>query len=543
MKLRFRMNGRKKATTVPRRMIFFVVLFVAANVVAAVPRQIGEVVSAMCTPTNGSASFCVAGFVAANHTATNVTVAGVRVVGDWKLNMYTLPVLVDDRSPDALFFPLFCTADGRGCQRDGKFAEFGNYSFAIDFRMRSNATSEKVLMSGPAWSMSVAAAGTLQFKFQVRASGQRQQVGRDFRVESRTVINDGQLHNVRFSRSGSLDFAFAFDEMPETNVTFDIPDKFADIRSAVGEPVTNFVRQPFVVWLGDGVSFETVSVSIGDLLTTQLFSFDSTTDGSVVLGDELVGTFGCTRNSMLCQSCSFCEAQSVPRNLYDEYGFAIDKTTLDFSRAQCAESPGTAFVPMSPGSCCGQCIGASIPLRRVQFCAFRRDCMQELVSAHECKTCGFLNAAIKCAREQKQSDHCANQTQLYCKSQMHASPCDCDGKIEKQPEPVCSPPPEYANCYIQRNGTVKVVYNQDGLLRCRGRNSQQYDVMTDSRNLTRCLNTGGGNRKRVNDYACAPGWIESGTWKPVTETIPSSSNSNIRRIAMANIAIVSLLLL
>jgi hypothetical protein len=458
---------------------------------------------------DGNASFCAAGF-ANQSNSTTTTVTGIQVVGSWNLSNLSL---IDDQSLDKDRFSLQC-AVGR-CVRDGTFAIFGNNSFAIDLRIRSNATREDQLISGPVWSISISAAGTLTFKFRVRAAGR--QVDREFKIESHQAINDGQWHNVRFLRSGTSEFSFAFDGTVESNVTQDIPKE--NVVDIAPHDFIDYGFGTFVADLSISVSqrapfVDFASISIGEHWTPQLFSFDNASGGNIVLGDFLVDRFSCARNSSVCQSCSFCSIRSGPVDMYDEQGTVIGIAKHDVPRAVCG--PPNFFVPRTESSCCGQCF---TDVNAPKLCAFRQKCLQELVGAHECQTCGLLNADIKCAREH--NAECGARTEALCKlrAKSRQLTCNCDGKLDAVQTPlVCSDITEIATdtkCYLQPNGSVNVVYQGDTTVtgsRCVGRSLNRFDLNVER---TKCLSSmGTTKRKRASDYACLPEWLTAASTTP-----------------------------
>lgn len=489
-----------------------VLLLLVAMATTAVPiRQIGQVVSATCALTNGT-SFCVPGFVA-SETATTTKASGMQTVASWKfagsqvVSEMFLGVENGART-------LTCDPNQLSCFRDGVFSSFGNDSFSIDFRMRSNVTSETMVVSGSGWSIWTKTGSTLQFRFQTMVAGE--QSNREFIVESHQVTNDGQWRDVRFSRSPASGFAFAFDGVPESNLTLDIPsEKIVDISLPMG--VYNTFR--IALWelkqkYPAGVIFDTVSISVGEYNTTDLFSFDTATGGNVVLGDVLVNTVGCARNSTLCQSCAYCTmnyASNTFGRIYDTYGNRLSVVRPEVARAACPAPK--IFLTREEGACCGHCHDF-YELAYSRFCKYRPGCAEEFVSAHECRQCGITNAEIACAREQ--SAMCAAETVEVCKLNAAAKnfSCSCDGQIAKQPAAVCSNESAVfgADCYPQPDGSIKMVNQTQEFALCTGRNNRMYELDI---NRAHCFQVD-LNRKRASDYACIPGQPTTASSSAVT---------------------------
>jgi hypothetical protein len=72
--------GKKMMTF--SNIVALMVMAMVTNVSSQMVRQIGQVVSAICAPANGT-SFCVAGFVT-NETATKTHATALKVIGSWK---------------------------------------------------------------------------------------------------------------------------------------------------------------------------------------------------------------------------------------------------------------------------------------------------------------------------------------------------------------------------------------------------------------------------------------------------------------------------
>jgi hypothetical protein len=521
-------------------LVLVILVMVNLNSIVVFALPVPKVVGAMCTPTNGSASFCAAGFVPANQSnSTTTTVTGIQVVGSWNLSNLSL---IDDQSLDKDRFALQC-AVGR-CVRDGTFAIFGNNSFAIDLRIRSNATREDQLISGPVWSISISATGTLTFRFRVRAAGR--QVDREFKIESHQAINDGQWHNVRFLRSGTSDFSFAFDGTVESNVTQDVPkENVVDIapHDFVDSGADTFGDLIISTWvrtdeLPSGTLIDSASISLGEHWTPQLFSFDTASGGNVVLGDFLVDRFGCARNSSVCPSCSFCVIQSDLGDIYDEEGTLIG-TRRDMSRTVCESyGPPLFLVPRTEGSCCGQCF---TDLNAPKLCAFRQTCLQELIGAHECAACALLNADIKCAREH--SAECGARTEALCKlrAKSRQLPCTCDGKLQDTLPLVCTDitvTDSEASCYLQPNGSVKIVWDNSSMItgaRCIGRNNNTFELDQSKQCLPQ-MRMGSAARKRASDYSCLPQWLAAPPGAIVV-SITSTTTTGVGSASMMSISL------
>jgi hypothetical protein len=323
----FGFDGKMPSHKKTDKKIMIVFLSIVAQILlcvaASMPtRQIGQVVSAICAPPNGTA-FCVAGFVA-NQTDATTMATGIHVAGKWNFTG------VRRGRPD-----FSCDPNRFECvHRGGLASAIGNLSFEIDFRMRVNSSRETILVNTPSWMMLLRANGTLSFRFLTPSQPQEEF---KFQVESRKVINDGQWRNVRFSRTGVSDFAFSFDGVQENNITLVIPTgNVVDISNPLHPHENGPTMFSVDAWKAtekypSGAIIETLSISMGEQLAKDLFSFDTETSGNVVLDDFLVNKFGCARNSSLCESCSFCHVDYLRANGRSYYD--SDWTTVFFFSA------------------------------------------------------------------------------------------------------------------------------------------------------------------------------------------------------------------
>jgi hypothetical protein len=487
--------GKKKMTF--SNIVTLVVMAMVTNVLSLPVRQIGQVVSAICAPANGT-SFCVAGFVA-NETETKTHATALKVIGSWK---FADQQPVADLTPDKSEEPLICTPNSLQCIRNGAFGSFGNYSFVIEFRMRSNGSYEHQLLGSGHWSMLMTPGGTLQFKYRVHLPDQDRDMSREFKVDSHKVINDDQWHTVRFTRSGVSEFAFSFDGVQENNITIEVPSgnvvDISDPYSAffTGIIISNWTPIPKSP---TGTMFDTVSISIGEYIATDLFSFDTATGGNVMIGDFLVDKFGCARNTTLCQSCSFCNQKyekTTQAPVFDAWDNRYVTLREQVSRAACPAK--MFFVPRHEGACCGYCFHPSEPIK---FCKYQ-SCMRDSISAHECKECGIANAEIQCAREQ--SAECGAQTEAFCKLGPRIKPCACDGKIAKLPPSalVCSnKTQDYGTqCIPQPDGSIKVVKSMREYVECAGSNGRSFELDI---NRTQCLNFEPDRKRKGAFFPCS----------------------------------------
>jgi hypothetical protein len=509
-------NATKNKTSKLGKMMTFsnivalMVMAMVTNVSSQMVRQIGQVVSAICAPANGT-SFCVAGFVT-NETATKTYATSLKVFGSWK---FANQQLVSDASPDKSQHLLTCRPNSLQCARSGAFASFGNYSFVIEFRMRSNASREDQLLSAARWSMLMTAGGTLQFKYSVYPANQDKAPIDEFKVSSRKVINDDQWHNVRFTRSGVSEFAFSFDGVQENNIAIEVPS--GNVVDISGDDPESLRVESFYIsnWMAmpkypTGTMFDTVSISIGEYIASDLFSFDTATGGNVMLGDFLVDKFGCARNTTLCQSCSFCNQKyenNTQSRFFDTWGNPYAVWHDEVSRAACPAK--NFFVPREEGACCGHCFYPNEPIK---FCKYR-SCMRDFIGAHQCKECGIANAEIQCAREQ--SAECGAQTEAYCKLSTRSNPCACDGKIAKLPL-VCSnktqPYEEY--CVSREDGSLKVLQRMREYAECAGSNGRKFELDI---NRTECSLIEPGRKRNGIETPCA----ETNTTTTTTNGAPN----------------------